>query len=186
MKEISIGDSLWIPRTDRKQERVPCPVCFTKKHVTLILGDDSCVEVECDYCGKGYGRPQGTVVDYTQEPRAEPFRVDTIRAETTEKGAVFEYKSGCYIARDGDLFPTEEEAVEEAKRRMVEQQKEQDCRADRIKKNQHKSFTWNVGYYKSEIKRCREQLERYEHKMRLCEERARPKKEAPDEEQPTP
>ena len=175
MNEIKVGDRLWIPRFDRKPEKVPCPVCFRRKHVTLILGDDSCIEVECDYCGKGYGHPQGTVTEYKMGPRAELFRVTGIRTETTDKGTVNEYMSGCYIAHEGDLFPTEEEALEEAKKRMVENQNELDSREDHIKKNAHKSFTWHVGYYKNEIKRRREELVSYERKLKLCEKRARPK-----------
>ena len=174
---IKVGDSLWIPRTDRKEEeeQVPCPVCFGKKSVTLILGDDSCIELDCDYCAKGYSAPRGFVTDYTLEPRAELFIVHGITTKESASDTVIEYSSGCYIAHDGDLFPTKEAALEEAKKRMVERQKEEDSRVEHIKKDQHMSFTWNVGYYKNEIKRRREELERAERKLRLCEKRARPK-----------
>ena len=38
---------------------VPCPVCFGKRKVAIILGNDERIETECGHCSHGMDRPSG-------------------------------------------------------------------------------------------------------------------------------
>ena len=47
---------------------VPCTLCFGKRKVTVILGNDERVESECGYCSHGIDPPSG--LSKTWEPKA--------------------------------------------------------------------------------------------------------------------
>ena len=172
--KIAIGDRLWIPRTGNTQTQKPCPVCFGKLAVTIILGDDSRIGTMCDYCGKGFDGPTGVESVYERLPGAELFVVAEIRTVTTEDGESSEYTTAnCRLARDGNLYATEQEAIEASKDLQKEQIEYDEKRAEIIKGNVHKSFSWNVGYHRREAKRLREKIEYHERKAFLCEERVK-------------
>jgi len=61
---FKIGDVVYFASAGQRQVDIPCPVCFGKREVTLILGNGDSVELPCDYCGKGYDGPRGYVLEY--------------------------------------------------------------------------------------------------------------------------
>jgi len=171
---IKIGDSLWIPRTGQHQVKKDCPVCFQQKFVTVILGDGTHIKTDCEYCGKGFEGPQGTVTEYSYEPRAELFLVTEIKKTITGSGEKVEYQSSHYIAKEGELHETREAALLAAEKLARKQKEDAERSAECIKANVHKSFSWNVGFHRQEAKRNREQAEYHDRKAVLCKERSKP------------
>ena len=56
-----IGDKVWHASCKSTKERVTCPECFGKKYLTVILGDDSQVTIDCAGCASGYDPPRGYI-----------------------------------------------------------------------------------------------------------------------------
>ena len=67
----NVGDIVFYASNDSREERIPCPVCFGKLQVIVILGNGTEVLVDCGYCGKGYEGPKGYVTKYVREPRVD-------------------------------------------------------------------------------------------------------------------
>jgi hypothetical protein len=40
---FKIGDTVWVPDCGNRQKQIPCPVCFGKLRVTIILGNEETV-----------------------------------------------------------------------------------------------------------------------------------------------
>ncbi len=161
MKEYKKGDSAFFARYQPREVRRPCPVCFGKRTVRVILGDESIVETSCDFCGAGYEGPRGTVVEYEKEPRAE--RV-TITAVTIIDGDTREvrYHSDHFILDAENLFDTEAEALTRANVLREEADRYDDERAANGTKRAVNKASWLVGYHMREAKRERESAARHE------------------------
>lgn len=86
MKKYKIGDRVWWARCGTREVAHDCPICFRKKRVILILGDDSEVEVECDFCGKGYEGPKGYILEYQWVATPEEVRIDGLNIEENNGG----------------------------------------------------------------------------------------------------
>ncbi|MHA2253851.1 MAG: hypothetical protein ACXAD7_26090 [Candidatus Kariarchaeaceae archaeon] len=178
-KEFRIGDKVWISTFHIKKDiKVPCPVCFGKLKVTLILGNDDHIELPCDYCGKGYEGPTGYDVHYQDAvAETEPITIGAMQVDVTPGGKKIDYYStvnSCrYIYSDEKVFATQKEALEKAEELKNKWLKDESTRADRIKHNVNKSFSWNAGYHMKEARRIRRQIEYHESKAKLCKDRAR-------------
>ena len=62
MKARKVGDCLWWAVVEKHaQVEIPCPVCYGKRKVNLILGNGDVVALPCTYCSPGYESPRGTV-----------------------------------------------------------------------------------------------------------------------------
>ena len=56
-----IGDIAWHAESGTRQETEVCPECCGKKYLTVILGDDSQVTIDCAGCASGYDPSKGYV-----------------------------------------------------------------------------------------------------------------------------
>ena len=176
----SVGDVVWVPRVGMHRVEAVCPICFGKKRAIVILGDDSKVSVECDNCGCGYDGPRGVVTEYINEAIAESFAIVAVQSETTSDGEQIGYIThGGRHARDNECFSSQEEAQAVAEKMNRDQIAEDESRADRIKKDSLKKFSWNAGYHRREAKRLREQAEVHDRKAVLCAARGKDKEVQP-------
>ena len=67
MNDYRIGDKVWTVERNHTGRWVQCPECFGTKFVTVILGDDSKLTVDCTTCGCGFNNPTGVVETYDIE-----------------------------------------------------------------------------------------------------------------------
>lgn len=168
---FKVGDVACVARYDIEEEQVPCPVCFGKLAVVVILGNGDRIETPCDYCGKGFQGPRGVVGEYCVRGRVEMLTIDAVESSETACGVQVEYRSGPWILCESNTFATRDEAEARAAELEAEHKRKQETRVEYIKKEVHKSFSWNVGYHMRVAKGLREQSEYHENKARLCKER---------------
>jgi len=173
---FNIGDTIYYASAGNKQIEVPCPICFGKCRVTLILGNGDSVELPCDYCARGFEDPRGYVIEYEYRAEAESFLITGVSINKTESGEKHEYCSGgehCYHSlKEDQCFATREEALAAAVAVKEESEKEQRERAEYLKHNKQKNFAWNAGYHLRAAKDNRKQAEYHEEKAKLCKQRA--------------
>ena len=159
---FEFGQEVWIAWADPyHQITVPCPVCFGKSSVVLILGDGEHVPVECDFCGKGFECATGTVS--VRETRSG-VRSATITG-LVFSGGTWEIRCGGHFT-EGEVFATEAEA--EVRRAVLHKeavesvQRAWESRFERGKKH----HGWTVGYHRNCLKDLRRQVEWHENKLR--------------------
>ena len=178
MKKYNIGDTVWVANAGNKQITVPCPSCYGKKKVTLILGNDDHIILDCGYCSRGYETPSGTAIEY--EYRADPisYKITGINIRIKNNGEEeIEYHSGtdnCYRNLSYDkVFSTKEEALMHCAEIIEQKQKEENTRAEYLKKDKNKSYSWNAGYHIREAKNHKKQMEYHESKAIICKSKSK-------------
>jgi len=171
---LSLGDHVWIPRVGAHKVEVPCPVCFGKKRVTVILGDDTAVAVPCEYCGIGFEGPRGVVTEYREEPGAELMTITGIQTYIAGDGQSTDYTlDRCHREPEDRCFHSKEEAQQAAEKMAAEQKAERESRAESIKNYACKTFSWNAGYHRGAAKASRKQAEYHDRMAELCDARAK-------------
>lgn len=169
----NIGDKVWVAICGNTQVRKLCPVCFGKKEVTLILGNDEHCILPCSYCAPGFSSPSGYVNEYEYQTEAKQVTIDGMNIENKRGVESIEYRynstecSWCNLD-EKKAFGTKEEALEHCKKIKEENEHDQITRAEHIKKDQNKSYSWNAGYHLREAKRERESAERHERLAKIC------------------
>jgi hypothetical protein len=153
----------------------PCPVCYGKKLVTVILGNDDRIFLPCEYCARGYEAPSGLTQEYEYVVEPELVVITSVTLKITDGGVEAKYYSSVCSYDEEALFVTKEEAavVSQGKKEALE--REQDTKVENLKKNVHKSFSWNAGYHLREAKRSRKQAEYHDKKAVLCKARSKEK-----------
>jgi len=170
MQEFKVGDIIYFPKCRHENITVTCPVCFGKRLVTLILGNEEAVELPCDYCGKGWDGPRGVVEEYELVIGAELFLITSKEITEDASGGrhVRYYSDHSTVINDELACATREEALDRAKEMKAELDEERRTRVEHIKKDVKKSFSWNAGYHLREAKRCRQQAEYHDERAKLC------------------
>jgi len=168
MKDYKIGSGVWYSQFQTHEVKVPCPVCFGDKHVIVILGNGEEVQVECDYCGKGWQCALGYVTEYVQEPRVEYLIITKKRIDEGVNGKEIEYQSEHTILREDRMFDTEQEALDYA----IILADESNARKSAKYKNE-KSYSWNAGYHMKAAKKSREEAEYHEEKAKICKSKSK-------------
>jgi len=175
MEEYRVGDVVWSAYAGTKLVKKPCDVCFGKLSVILELGNGERIKTDCDYCGNGHEGPQGFNEEYEYITEATQKTITQIEVTETGNSRKLRYQSHTQILERDMIFDTEEEAIEKSKRAAIEHNKDAFERAEGLKENSYKSYSWHVGYYRREAKRNRESAERCERKATACKEKAKDK-----------
>jgi hypothetical protein len=178
MRHYKVGDKVWIAYCGTQKVEKPCPICFGKKEVILILGNEDRVVLPCEYCELGFSNPRGVVTEC--EYIAEPKMVIIEEVVTTQAvdGERNEYRynitsCSCLHLDEDEVFDTRENALIKCAEVIKEREEEQITRTERIKANQRKSFAWNAGYHLGEAKKNKEEAERHEKLAKLCNEHSK-------------
>ena len=171
-KEYKVGDKVYYARTGRKEISRPCPVCFGKLKVIVILGNDDHVQLDCTYCSRGYEPPNGKeffsehVVEVTQHTIKE------VRFEESEKGRKVEYLSNHHFLEPENIFDNKEDAYIRTLQLVIDRNK-----ADMIelarKDKVDKSYAWHAGYYLRQAKNAKEGFERYSQKAIIMKDKSK-------------
>ena len=168
------GDQPWLAQVHRTAEvRVPCPVCFGKLSVTLILGNGERLDTPCGYCLAGREKPSGYETEWRPAMEVSRVVIDKVEIEETRDGQRRRYLVGgngaWRIVEASDLFASEEEATVRAVARLGEMSNE----AAPVKFRNEQSYSWNAGYHMREAKRAKASGEYHERMAVLCKARAR-------------
>ena len=166
---FNIGDVAYVARHGNMRVKEPCPVCFGKLAVIVVLGNGDNVETPCDYCGKGYDGPKGYVMEYVEQGDVVVHVVSGRECSEDTQGEHWRYRTAEGYCFDEDAaFTSREEAEAKAAELAAEHKRECETRASYLKHANYRSYSWNVGYHMSEAKRRRKQIEYHEHKAKLC------------------
>lgn len=177
MAKFKVGDNVWFASCRYDNKSVLCPTCFGKKQVTLILGNNGKVILPCQGCAPGFESPTGYIHEYDYVVDPEIVHITRVITETTGLDEKTEYRSGCSCYQEDRLFLTKEEAEVKALELKAELEKEQKSKADYIKKNKLKSYSWNAHYHMREAKSHRKQVEYHDKMAILCKEKSKEKGE---------
>lgn len=167
MKPYNVGDVVWWAHCGTEHVSHPCPVCFGKRQVTLVLGNDDQVILPCSYCSHGYEDPTGIETEYEYVVKPERKTITSIEIQVSSTDEKREYRSDSYLNIE-DIFDTEGEALTrclEVKQKLEEDQR---TLAKYLKEKAEKSFAWNAGYHMRATKKLRQQIEYHEKMAVLC------------------
>ena len=178
MKKYNVGDKIWFAHCGHREVTKTCPICFGKKEVTLILGNDDKVIIECNYCGscshyKGYDYSSGYIKEYEYVAEPEQFTITHIKSECSKEGETYTYHSDHYYFEQDIIFDTREEALAKCNEIVAQKEKEETTRAEYLKNDKHKNFAWNACYHLRTAKKNREEAEWHEKLAKLCKERSK-------------
>lgn len=154
--KFNIGDTVWLATCGNTQKITTCEVCYGKKQVKLILGNDEECILDCGYCSKGYDNPTG----YTQayEWAAEPKQA-IVTGISIDSSKQYNYSFSQYHGDNENVFLTKEEALARCAEMIKEHEKTQQNQLEYCKFNDKKNYAWNAGYHRGEAKRAKQQLE---------------------------
>jgi len=161
----NIGDRVWYAGRESTTKEVVCPECFGKKYLTVILGDDSQVTIDCAGCKLGYNPPRGYITYWEQKPSIR--QVTICKVEITSDHVEYGYDgtgSSCLIAKETELFDTEEKAEIRAEELAEEWNKEKLAEIHRKEKNNH-TWSWHVHYHRSQIREAERTIEYAREKL---------------------
>lgn len=173
MKDYNIGDKVWVAECGKKDINKICPICFGKLELKLILGNGVEVMVPCDLCSRhGWEPPKGRVVEY--EYVAEPVQmvITEIRSNTTCAGDNKRYYSGHTELDSENTFDTIEEATARCAV-LVAKQQDESLSAHDVKKEQFKTYAYNVGYHLRQLEHIQNQIQYHKRMARICMSRAK-------------
>lgn len=159
--KFNLGDKIyWVYSSTNYGKPMPCPMCFGKRFVTLILGDESQTKSACGFCERGMEGSTGTATVW--EPYAA-VRSGVISGISTKDG--IRYEVGYETIKEYEAFSTEADA-------QIECDKQYSLAKERAKEWFEKAFIdckkkqiWSAGYHKNCIKSAERNIEW--HQLRL-------------------
>ena len=169
--EFQIGDTVWCASASAHGQReVPCPVCFGKLEVQLILGNGETQGIACNACERGYGGPTGVF----HERQAHSWVKSGLVTGMSMRDGKMRYEVEGWGSED--IFATEAEA--EARRLVLHAKAEKESAAidEHILSRQKKSLTWSVSYHQSCIRDQEKKIAYHYEKLRISREKAAAKK----------
>ena len=161
MKIYNIGDKVWYAGREVTEEKVICPECFGKRYLTVILGDDSKVTIDCAGCASGFEDPKGYILHYKQIIDVSMITIDRVEINRDYVEYLF---NGHYLAKNTDIFSSKEAAEIRAKELAEEHNKQEHERIYRKEKN-NRTWAWHVYYYRKMIRDAVKTIERAREKL---------------------
>lgn len=159
-----VGDRVWVAEISSLDRWEPCPDCFGKKFLTVILGDDSRVTIDCAGCSSGYQPPRGLVKVYERkpEPRSRIISGMDIRGKdvTYHVGSSSSYRT----YSEDVVFSTEGEALVRAQA-LAKEQEEDDLKRILQKEKDTRTWSWNATYHRRCLRDAKKQLAYHEEKL---------------------
>lgn len=165
MARFKIGDKVWVAKNNAKEEFIPCPDCLGKRYLTVTMGDDSQVTIDCVCCRRGYEGPAGVISTYEYQPIVLYVELTSVESELKEDVEVERYgHSGCYREDGENVFATEAEAKVRADIFAKERKAEEEARLLR-KEKETRSWAWNAHYHRKCIKQAEKDLAYHASKL---------------------
>lgn len=172
---FNIGDKVYVATFGRKAITVPCPDCFGSTRLSVILGDDTEVSIECVGCTPGgFNPPRGFITNYEWAASASRQTVTGVEEQIEDGEIKYRYHfAGGYCDYDGKTFATEEEALVKANE-LRQAHEDDENRRLMAKTKDKRSWAWNVHYHRQCAERARKDLAYHEDKARICAAKAKP------------
>ena len=173
MPKFKIGDTVWYAQCGIGSVQKTCPTCFGKKEVTLILGNGDLVILPCKGCAPGYDSPRGYISEYEHIAEPEIIVITGMDVRTDLNKETVQYYSGCRTYDEKDVWATKEEARTVANEKKTKLDEDQVTRAEYVKKDAQKSFSWNAHYHMRHAKKDRESAEYHDKMAVICKARTK-------------
>lgn len=172
MKEFNVGDVIYHASYERTAIKEPCPICFGKLNVVLILGDNSRVELPCDYCNRGLFNPHGYIDTIVMLDKVTQYTITKkLKSEMLFITDKVEYFSDNIFLAVDRIFDNKKDAEICCNEIIRLATAEEQQRIEYVKSNIKKTFSWNAGYHLREIKKLEKDIEQHKLKAKLCTER---------------
>lgn len=166
--KYKIGDTIyWVEANTHYGKQIPCPMCFGKMFVTIILGDDSQTKIECGFCQHGMDRPSG--IAKTWEPIAITYS-GVITGVSSRDG--IKYEVGYRSISERDIFESAQEAEVE---RLIRFEEVKTQAENWFKDNfvqAKKKQIWSAGYHRECIKREERTIEWHKFRLQMIKDKA--------------
>jgi len=147
---------------------VTCPDCFGTKTLSVILGDGTEMVIDCAGCAPGLNEPRGVIKSYDYEPIVESKTVTGLSIDGEEIEYHFHLAGSCYtVAKSEDIFASKGEAEERAEVLFEECRRNQENSLQR-KEKPTRDWAWHVHYYRQQIRRAKQDIERAEAKLNVA------------------
>ena len=165
--KFNLGDTIyWVESSCNYRKQVPCPMCFGKCFVTIVLGDGSQTQTSCGFCDHGYEGPRGTATVWEPHARVES---GVITGVSTKNGP--RYEVGSHTVEESAAFSTKETAE-------LERERQYSLEVDRAKKwfedsfvNCKKKQVWSAGYHKNCIASAERTISWHKLRLGMIEEK---------------
>jgi hypothetical protein len=162
--KFKFGDIVyWVESSCNYCAKIPCPMCFGKLKVEIILGNGDREFIECGFCSHGYKGASGAADNW--EPMSKIKSGPIVGIRNQSGGWAYDASIQSNL-NENELFTSEAEAEPLQKIKLAEEisRKELWYRDNFIqaKKNQ----VWSAAYHRRSINDLLRSIEW--HKMRLC------------------
>jgi len=158
--KFNIGDKVWVAFSGQFSTWITCPHCFGKKFLTVILGDDSRVTIDCAGCQLGYDPPMGSIQEYQFQAKVQEFTIE--RVEIANGAPKYNYYD------EENVFATKEEAEARAEGFREAHERDEKNRLERLKENQKRNWAWNATYHRRELKEALRKVEYHTAKLNVA------------------
>jgi len=167
---FNIGDTYYFPQYRPSQVTAPCPTCYGKLKVTVVLGNGESVLVDCETCGRGYEGPTGYVTDHSYAPVVTTFVIKHIHSMYEGEWVVVSWQGE--RATFTDLRRTYALAWEAATERAQAAEERNMLQSQSQSKSQRENLCWTIAYHEKCIKTIEKTLAW--HRSKVSERKAKP------------
>ena len=167
--KYKIGDTAWYAQRKYQEKWIICPHCFGSRALTVILGDDSTVSIDCDCCRYGFEGSKGYIKhgEHLEDVR----EVIIERIELNQNELTYGH-SQSYSCKESELFDTKEEAINRANE-LAEEYKQEELRRVQNKDKLDRNWAWHVKYHREAIKRAEKELDYHTKKLNVAKYKAK-------------
>ena len=170
---FQIGDEIWRAATKTRPVYLTCLECAGKGYITVILGDDTHVTIECDCCNRGYLGSDGNHLRYEHYEAAESGTVNGVEiSDGTYEYRIPSGSGGYYCVKESDVFTDEASAQVRANELAAERTLEQ-AKLLCQKQNKDRSWAWNVKYHRDAIRRASEAIVQHTSQLEYAKSRVK-------------
>jgi hypothetical protein len=166
--KFNLGEHVWYARIRWLSRQAQCPDCFGKRFLTVILGDDSQVTVECTGCREGCDPPRGTIQSHDFEIDPHFSSIKGIRKDIYEGKPRLEYTmEDCSVLYEENMFETLEEARLRSEVLLAEHREAEKLRLLKKEKDT-RSWAWNASYHRGCIRNAERDLAYHKSKLAVA------------------
>lgn len=173
--QFNIGDEVFVAEAHAyARVEIPCPICFGKKSVQLILGNGEIESIDCDGCGLGFNGPRGVICASEATSKVYSGVVTGVSCDRFNGG--WKYEVGGRGVDACDIF-ADKDAAEQ--RRIVlfdEAKRARDVNLDSQLADKKKSHAWHVRHHRDAIKRAEREIQWHEERLHRHEDKEAGKK----------
>ena len=166
--KYQMGDKVWYAKRRYVERTKTCPDCDGTRALTVIMGDESRVSIECVGCKSGYEPPKGYI-------KYGEYVIDVcqviIEGIEIKKDGVEYRHSERYSCPEDDLFVTKVLAEKRASDLAKQHNAEELEKVNKKEKPTH-TWAWNATYHRREIKRAEKDLAYHTAKLTVAKVKA--------------